>query len=69
MQICYRCRGVLPTCFLLGDKESEWRYTNAAPNAASGGTMVPVHVKCDPIGCLTFIPVEGQSVMFFASGS
>ena len=34
--------------------------------------MVPVHAKCDPFDLLNgvvFTPVEGQSVIFFASGS
>lgn len=53
---CFRCGKRLPDSFtvtiggppgLIAD-DLAWHYVNAAPHAASGGTMVPVCNICDP---------------------
>src|SRR5258706_891349 len=53
---CFRCGKLLPESYTMtmGDPQGSpaddigWHWINAAPHAASGGTMVPVCNKCDP---------------------
>ena len=45
---CYICGEYLPTNFVLGAPES-WYCKNVAPDAASGGTMAPIHHRCERV--------------------
>lgn len=57
---CYVCGGYLPASYMLGSAES-WYCKNVAPDAAGGGTMVPVHHRCAPVD-LRYIPrAHGQT--------
>ncbi len=46
MATCYRCGGYLPEWQSSDRPQDDWRMTNVAPYAASGGSMHPMHVKC-----------------------
>jgi hypothetical protein len=42
---CQKCNEILPSQFELESKDS-WFMRNVAPDAASGGTMLPIHHRC-----------------------
>ena len=52
MPVCYSCKRALPDVILfrVGEPlpDDAWHMINVAPDAASGGSMVPVCNKCDP---------------------
>jgi hypothetical protein len=45
---CDRCGKVVSTNFMMNSHEDGWNMVNCAPDAASGGTMVARHWRCDP---------------------
>jgi hypothetical protein len=44
---CDRCGESLPDNFAMGDQRNGWNMVNVAPDAASGGTMVARHWRCN----------------------
>jgi hypothetical protein len=62
MPRCHKCQKALSSIVSSNDHPSKWwRYVNAAPDAASGGTMVPMCNDCAPIIMLTPPPVSTPS--------
>ncbi|SRR6266481_3548503 len=70
---CFRCGKLLPESYTMtigGPQGSTadvigWHWINAAPHAASGGTMVPVCNKCDPPP--VFIPRAQHEALMMAA--
>jgi hypothetical protein len=56
--VCYKCKERLATCWTMMTNgrmpPAAWYMKNIAPNAASGGKMVPVHHRCDPGPSIVF---------------
>ena len=49
---CWKCKELMPTQFTIAAGQQmpadSWYMRNVAPDAASGGAMVPVHHRCWP---------------------
>lgn len=44
--VCQVCKEAVPTGWMRSGDPDAWYLQNVAPNAASGGTMRPIHVRC-----------------------
>lgn len=44
--VCQVCKEAVPTGWMRSGDPNAWYMQNVAPNAASGGTMRPIHVRC-----------------------
>lgn len=54
---CYHCNNILPQHYVLGSDDA-WNLVNVSPDAASGGVMAPIHVRCQHVNVYPFPPKD-----------